>query len=176
MGLISQPSFIQPVTDGYGKLNAGKFVELAQSWKLVKPQAWIESDIQSVVTPEDGAGQFITSEGVSHAYSVTADALKAANLERLEHVTVQLWVDHARRGDVEVELTSPKGVISVLARTRRSDEATTGFRGWKFMSMKHWCARSSSRSFTRSAGADQATCCSDGQGGGPGRRLDAQGH
>jgi kexin len=129
------------IIDGYGKLNAGKFVELAQSWKLVKPQAWVETDVQSVVTPENGAGQFITPEGVSHTYSVTADALKAANLERLEHVTVQVWIDHARRGDVEVELTSPKGVVSVLARTRRNDEATTGFRGWKFMSMKHWYAR-----------------------------------
>lgn len=127
------------LADGYGKLNAGKFVEEAEQWQLVKPQAWIETDIQSVVTPKHKKGQFITPEGVEHTYTVTADALADANFERLEHVTVQVWIEHARRGDVEVELTSPGGIVSVLARTRRGDEAKTGFRGWKFMSMKHWC-------------------------------------
>lgn len=132
-----------PPPDGYGKLNAGKFVEFAETWKLVKPQAWLETEIQSLVTPKS-AGEFITEAGISHTYTVSASALKEANFERLEHVTVQVWIEHARRGDVEVELTSPKGITSVLARTRRGDMAKTGFRGWKFMSMKHWCVSLSS--------------------------------
>jgi kexin len=64
--------------------------------------------------------------------------LDEANVERLEHVTARVWIDHQRRGDVEVELLSPSGQLSVLARPRRFDEATTGFAGWKFMSVKHW--------------------------------------
>ena len=39
-----------------------------------------------------------------------------SNLERLEHVTVRVWIDHQRRGDVEVEIKSPNGITSVLAR------------------------------------------------------------
>jgi kexin len=60
------------------------------------------------------------------------------NFETLEHVTARVWIDHQRRGDVEVELVSPNGITSVLARQRRFDSANTGFPGWKFMSMKHW--------------------------------------
>jgi kexin len=67
--------------------------------------------------------------------------LDDSNLERLEHVTARVWIDHERRGDVEVELLSPSGQLSVLARQRRFDDATTGFAGWKFMSVKHWYAK-----------------------------------
>lgn len=87
------------------------------------------------VTPD---GSYITLEGVKSTYEVTQEMLNDANLERLEHITVRVWIDHQRRGDVEVEIVSPNGITSVLARPRRFDEATTGFPGWKFMSVKHW--------------------------------------
>jgi kexin len=85
-----------------------------------------------------GAGTYITSDGIKSTYEVTQEMLDEANVERLEHVTARVWIDHQRRGDVEVELLSPSGQLSVLARQRRFDEATTGFAGWKFMSVKHW--------------------------------------
>lgn len=83
-------------------------------------------------------GTIITSEGVQSSYEVTQEMLSDSNFERLEHLTVRVWITHQRRGDVEVQVTSPSGVKSVMARQRRLDEATTGFVGWKFMSMKHW--------------------------------------
>lgn len=83
-------------------------------------------------------GTYITSDGVTSTYEVTQAMLDDSNFERLEHITARVWIDHQRRGDVEVELTSPNGITSVLARARRFDDATTGFRGWKFMSVKHW--------------------------------------
>ncbi|WVQ93527.1 hypothetical protein IAU59_000601 [Kwoniella sp. CBS 9459] len=83
-------------------------------------------------------GSYITEEGITSTYEVTQDMLTESNLERLEHVTVRVWIDHQRRGDVECEITSPNGVTSVLSRQRRFDEADTGFPGWKFMSLKHW--------------------------------------
>jgi kexin len=64
--------------------------------------------------------------------------LEAYNLEGLEHVTIRVWITHTRRGDVEVEITSPKGVTSVLAATRRQDSDPTGYPGWQFMTLKHW--------------------------------------
>ena len=155
--------------DGYGRVDAGKFVEAAKSWSLVKPQAWFDSP--AVYLPDEYAGQFatrqdegyeggkesdepekgenpppvaqpsgtlITESGITSTYEVTQGMMDDSNLERLEHVTVRVWIDHRRRGDVEVELTSPNGITSVLARQRRFDEADTGYAGWKFMSLKHW--------------------------------------
>ena len=84
------------------------------------------------------SGSYITIDGIKSTFEVTQQMLEDSNLERLEHVTARVWIDHQRRGDVEVELLSPNGILSVLARTRRFDESTTGFAGWKFMSIKHW--------------------------------------
>lgn len=179
------------VSDGYGKIDAGLFVEACRDWKLVKPQAWFDSPkillpyteapaLPPPPTPapqqgndgngqfirrqgEDGGagdnqeggsdntptntvdvpeprpnGTFITKEGVSSTYEVTQELLDNENFETLEHVTVRVWIQHERRGDVEVILTSPSGKESVLAKPRRYDEAGTGFNGWKFMTLKHW--------------------------------------
>ncbi|KAJ9125404.1 hypothetical protein QFC22_000364 [Naganishia vaughanmartiniae] len=89
-------------------------------------------------TPTPPTGALLTEEGVTSSYTITQDMLDDLNFERLEHVTVRVWIDHEHRGDVEVELTSPNGVQSVLARQRRFDDSKEGFQGWKFMSMKHW--------------------------------------
>lgn len=64
--------------------------------------------------------------------------LKDANVERLEHVTVTMNVDHGRRGDLSVELISPDKVVSHLAATRRLDASTEGYKDWTFMSVVHW--------------------------------------
>lgn len=175
--------------DGYGKIDAGLFVEACRDWKLVKPQAWFDSpkislpytEGPAVPSPQESSdnsdeqmlkrrdgeeeqgdeggqddaptgtsnvdvdvpgpppkGSFITKEGVSSTYEVTQELLDAENFETLEHVTIRVWIDHERRGDVEVSLMSPSGKESVLARSRRYDDASTGFNGWKFMTLKHW--------------------------------------
>ncbi|EIW66475.1 kexin [Tremella mesenterica] len=166
---------------------AGRFVAAAESWTLVKPQAWFDSPAVYLPTTElnstssrhrkrqtsstirlskrqddspedttepeetDGgdiedepvleiepSGSVLSTDDVVSTFSVTQAMLDDSNFERLEHVTVRVWIDHSRRGDVEVELESPNGVKSVLARKRRFDEADTGFPGWKFMTLKHW--------------------------------------
>lgn len=80
----------------------------------------------------------ILSGGVKSTFTVTSDMLLEHNLETLEHVTITVWISHSKRGDVEVELVSPNGVKSVLAAVRKQDYATTGFKGWRFMTIKHW--------------------------------------
>jgi kexin len=171
------------------------FVEAAERWKNVKPQAWFDSPAvrlpddplaaeetsqaggQSDARIEDGRRQFrrlrddppaqtggdtpteeegsngnesnpipvvkpsgtiITQSGIKSTFDVTQEMLDDSNFETLEHVTVRVWIEHQRRGDVEVEIMSPAGITSVLARVRRFDEDTNGFPGWKFMSLKHW--------------------------------------
>ncbi len=52
------------------------------------------------------------------------------------------WIssrDHARRGDIKVELTSPSGMKSVLLPYREFDFVNLeGYDEWPFMSLYHW--------------------------------------
>ena len=80
----------------------------------------------------------ISSNGTRDSIKITPEMLLANNLQTLEHIYVRVWINHSRRGDVMVDLLSPNGITSVLADTRADDAATTGFPGWRFMTIKHW--------------------------------------
>ncbi|GAA5904939.1 kexin KEX2 [Sporobolomyces salmoneus] len=125
---------------GFGKLDAWAIVNAARSWEIVKPQTWWNSPISRAPTMRGltTGGSKITSDGIAASLKVSKRDLEDANLEKLEHVTITVFVEHERRGNIEVELMSPKGMKSILARPRRFDEATTGMLGWKFMTVKHW--------------------------------------
>ena len=118
---------------GYGKIDAYRFVEAATSWDLVKPQAWFHSPWISVQhkIPEG-------DQGLVASFVVTEEMLKSANLERLEHVTVTMNIEHTRRGDLSADLISPSGLISHLATNRAHDTAPEGYDDWTFMSVVHW--------------------------------------
>jgi kexin len=129
---------------GYGRLNGYEFVMAAQQWQLVKPQAWVElpavqvGDGTSSLLGEMSGGFPIVDGGITSTITVTQEDLELNNFETLEHVTVRVWITHTRRGDVEVEVTSPNGITSVLAARRRLDADPNGYPGWRFMSVKHW--------------------------------------
>ncbi|KAJ7827506.1 peptidase S8/S53 domain-containing protein [Mycena olivaceomarginata] len=129
---------------GYGVLDGLRFVQAAREWQLVKPQARLQTRTIQIeggtMNPMQNysGGEVIGLGGVSSKNSVKWDQLQDANFEKLEHITVRVWIDHTRRGDVEVELMSPGGIRSVLAERRKGDSATTGFPGWRFMTIKHW--------------------------------------
>jgi kexin len=129
---------------GFGKLDAYAYVTMARTWQLVKPQVWIDlaqvelADAR-MVGKEMIGGEPIVPGGVRSSTIVTREMLEDWNFDKLEHITVKVWIKHTRRGDVEVELISPAGVRSILASRRRHDSAETGFVGWKFMTLKHWC-------------------------------------
>ncbi|KAF6755696.1 peptidase S8/S53 domain-containing protein [Ephemerocybe angulata] len=129
---------------GFGVLDGWAYVQAAKTWKLVKPQAWVETP---TVRLRDGSmdnhgkyqgGEFIDDGGVSSEIRITKEMLAENNFERLEHVTVRVWIDHTKRGDVEVYIESPNGIRSVLASRREADTSENGFTGWEFMTLKHW--------------------------------------
>lgn len=129
---------------GFGVLDGYDFVMAAQNWTLVKPQAWFFTD---AVRLEDGAldtgknftgGKTIGPGGISSQISVTKQMMEDNNFESLEHINIQVWIEHTRRGDVEVELVSPNGIKSILGKQRPGDTSGTGYPGWVFMSIKHW--------------------------------------
>lgn len=129
---------------GYGALDGYAFVKAAQEWELVKPQAWFSSETvvlengKMTEKKEFSGGKFIPEGGVTSTITITEDLLDKNNFEQLEHINVRVWIQHAKRGDVEVELVSPNGVKSVLGGKRSGDKASTGYPGWIFMSVKHW--------------------------------------
>ncbi|OAX84642.1 hypothetical protein ACJ72_00977 [Emergomyces africanus] len=118
---------------GYGKIDAYSIVHLAKKWDLVKPQAWLHSP-WLLVHHDVPQGEI----GLASSFEVTKAMLKKNNLERLEHVTVTMNVNHSRRGDLSVELHSPSGVISHLSTTRKNDNHAVGYVDWTFMSVAHW--------------------------------------
>ncbi|TKX27282.1 kexin [Elsinoe australis] len=118
---------------GYGKIDAYRVVELAKNWTSVKPQAWFYSPWLHV-RHEIPQGE----EGLASHFDVTKEMLQKANLERIEHVTVTMNVQHTRRGDLSVELRSPEGIVSHIATPRRNDDAMKGYVDWTFMSVAHW--------------------------------------
>lgn len=118
---------------GYGKLDAYQFVEAAKDWKTVKPQAWYFSPWQHVrhTIPEG-------DQGLKSTFQVTKANLTKTNLERVEHITVTMNVNHTRRGDLMVDLISPSGIVSHLSTARRLDDVVAGYNDWTFMSVAHW--------------------------------------
>jgi kexin len=118
---------------GYGKLDAYALVEKAKTWDLVKPQAWFYSPWMHVKKAIPQGDQ-----GLASVFEVTEQMLKDANLERVEHITVTMNIDHTRRGDLSVELISPQKMTSHLSTARRDDDAPYGYIDWTFMSVAHW--------------------------------------
>ena len=125
-------------------------MKAAQTWDLVKPQAWLHTETVQIRGGKTHSGrdddyiyeggERIASHGFESVMTITKEMLDSNNLESLEHIDIRVWISHSRRGDVEVELVSPNEITSVLARKRRLDDAQTGFPGWRFMTVKHWCA------------------------------------
>jgi len=119
---------------GFGKLDAYKLVEAAKDFEHVKPQAWFHSETVSI--EEDIRDN--NADGITSILQVTADDLKAHNLEKVEHVQVRVNLTHERRGDVVIDLTSPMGIVSHICTKRKFDTSNVGMQDWYFMSVKHW--------------------------------------
>lgn len=122
---------------GYGKMDAEKLVNMAKDWKVVKPQAWYYADLvevnEMVKSNTTGASDWISSSA-----NITEDDLQLVNFERVEHVTVKVNIESTFRGQIQVRLISPEGVVSKLAERRPFDRVGTGLRDWTFMSVAHF--------------------------------------
>lgn len=119
---------------GYGKLDAYAIVEKAKNWNNVKAQSWYHS---SIVDVNERFGEQL-HEQITTYLNISVQDMEKANLQRVEHVTVTVNIDHERRGDVTVDLISPGGIISNLATARRHDVSEEGFQDWTLMTVKHW--------------------------------------
>lgn len=130
---------------GAGLIDATAAVDLAATWANL-PAATSQSVAQtalSVSIPDNNA------TGVTRSFNFTG-----ANL-RVEHATVTFTANHAYRGDLEVILSSPSGMVSRLAE-RHNDDGNN-YSAWTFSSVRHWGENSAGTWTVRVADRDAGT-------------------
>lgn len=111
---------------GAGLIDAAAAVNLAATWTNLDQQtstAVTQSGLP-VAIPDNNA------TGITRSFDLSATRLRA------EHVTVKLNVSHTSRGNLEITLTSPSGMVSRLAETHI--DSNNDYANWTFSSVRHW--------------------------------------
>lgn len=122
---------------GFGRIDAGAAVTLANSWVNVAPEVTADSGRLTVnAAIPDGVSGNQAGAWVTRTFNVTQ------NIE-IESVDVVFDADHTWRGDLQVELISPLGMKSVLMNGRRYDNRDdyrddSNGNVWRFGSVAHW--------------------------------------
>ncbi|XP_063770373.1 proprotein convertase subtilisin/kexin type 4 isoform X2 [Pseudophryne corroboree] len=115
---------------GYGLLDAGRVVDLAQKWVTTHPQR--RCLISFVTSPQQVSSSLVLSQNISSCTGTPNYVLS------LEHVQAQISLSYTRRGDLEIYLTSPMGTRTVLVALRPYDTSIKGYSNWTFMSTHTW--------------------------------------
>ncbi|CAG8549100.1 10230_t:CDS:2, partial [Paraglomus brasilianum] len=118
---------------GYGKLDAYTIIQKAKTFQNLGPQVNLTMHTITInkKIPHNDVG-------ISSSIKVTQDDLDTVSLGRLEHVTVTVNIEHQKRGNILVDLTSPNKIVSNLGQARKFDTHQKGLSNWTFMSVKHW--------------------------------------
>ncbi|KAI3363258.1 hypothetical protein L3Q82_011894 [Scortum barcoo] len=118
---------------GYGVLDAGGMVKMAKEWKTV-PERFhcIAGSIQETHKIQSGNKLVL-------AINTEACQGKDNFVRYLEHVQAVVTVNASRRGDLNINMTSPMGTKSILlSRRPRDDDSKVGFDKWPFMTTHTW--------------------------------------
>ncbi|XP_078617601.1 proprotein convertase subtilisin/kexin type 4-like isoform X3 [Branchiostoma floridae x Branchiostoma japonicum] len=117
---------------GFGLMDAGAMVDLAERWQNVPPQRVCSVPGMHRPTSIPASNRLVLHK--------TTDGCKNTNTEvtRLEHVQARLTITAMRRGELQIYLTSPSGTRSTLLDHRSRDDSTSGFNEWDFMTTHTW--------------------------------------
>jgi len=117
---------------GFGLMDAYRLVSLAKNWTTVPPQL-------NCTISHGQINRVIPSVG---ALTLTASTLSCAEnkIKFLEHVQVRVNLNFTRRGDLEMNLTSPWGTTSRLTQYRPKDNNPnhTSLSNWTILTLHHW--------------------------------------
>src|SRR5688572_12330006 len=114
---------------GFGLLDAGASVDMAGTWVNVPTEEVLAPPTKTVNQPIPD----INATGISSTITISGTESNFV----IEHVEVDFNVTHTWRGDLQVKLTAPSGVVSNLAPIRPSDSGDN-FANWRFGSVRHW--------------------------------------
>ncbi|OWA52946.1 Furin-like protease 1, isoforms 1/1-X/2 [Hypsibius exemplaris] len=123
---------------GYGLMDALAMVKIAKDWIRV-------GDHHRCMTTYPNRNMRIPSQETgSLILTLNTEGCKGAaqHVQYLEHVQAQITLSAAKRGDVEIYLTSPQGTRSMLLQQRPRDNNRQGFHQWPFMSVFFWGEKS----------------------------------
>jgi len=111
---------------GAGLIDASAAVALSSTWNNLVTRVTIDQqDVGLDLRIPDNKNSGITRE------------LTFTNTDfRVEHAVLRVDIEHAERGDLDIRLISPGGMVSRLMNVRRDPGADVS--GWRFMSVRHW--------------------------------------
>jgi len=111
---------------GAGLIDATAAVNLAATWtNLAAPTSVVSTQSGlTVAIPDNNA------TGIIRSFTLNSAAT------RIEHATVRLSINHTSRGNLEITLTSPSGMISRLAAVH--SDTNNDYANWTFSSVRHW--------------------------------------
>lgn len=113
---------------GGGLVDAAAAVSMASTWTPLGPML---EETRSVTTAQAIPDNDETGINISFDLGGIAPM-------RVEHATIKLKASHTFRGDLDIRLISPSGVISNLAVKTVSDASIEGYNDWLFSSVRHW--------------------------------------
>ena len=111
---------------GYGLVDAVAAVNLAKNWEGFGNEVSVNTGrvvVDSYILDDNNAG--VTSETFVH---------HSINIETIE---VSVRIDHSDRGDLNLFLESPNGIISELVRENSAD-LEENYNNWTFTTVVHW--------------------------------------
>ena len=113
---------------GAGLVDAGAAVALAGTWTNLsqqKTRVAFAATLPAAIPDNDGLG-------ITQTFNLNTQA----NL-RVEHVAVEVAISHPRAGDINLEIISPSGITSTLAKatTLISDSFPAE---WEFTTVRNW--------------------------------------
>ncbi|XP_030820879.1 proprotein convertase subtilisin/kexin type 7 isoform X1 [Camarhynchus parvulus] len=129
----NQAGFSHSHQHGFGLLNAWRLVNAAKIWESVPYLA-------SYVSPVLKEGRSIPwlPQELEVAWNVTPADLQLSGMRTLEHVAVTVTITHPRRGNLEIRLLCPSGMMSLIGTTRSMDSDPSGFSDWTFSTVRCW--------------------------------------
>ena len=115
---------------GYGLVDASSAVNLAKNWKNITSE--IDFADMSYNAGKVEVNQFIF-DGNDLGRNSEIFVNRSMNIETVE---VKVNISHAYRGDLNIFLESPNGVVSELVR--QSNDNNDNYDNWVFTSVAHW--------------------------------------
>ena len=115
---------------GYGIVNAASAVDLAEEWHNLTAD-------MNLTEVKLNTGNIIVNEVISDAndLGVTSEYFVKESID-IETVEIKVNISHNWRGDLNLFLESPNGIVSELVR--ESNDGNSHFREWVFSSVVHW--------------------------------------
>lgn len=115
---------------GFGLLKIPALLETARRHVLVPNQKSRSAPVQRLspgLVPDNGYSC------LEHSVS-----LHGSQIQFIEYVLVTVYIEHPRRGEVTIHLTSPSGTVSELATKHNDYHRNYPNDGWTFSSLHFW--------------------------------------